>query len=160
VSGWEPPGGGPWSKRPRPKSAWPPAPSPQHQSPAWAWPLGIIAVGLLVVGFVVGNLTYRPSEVDIYDSTECGSTFLPRFVSTFSRGRCDAAMDAARYVTIGLCAAATLVATVGSVISNARGPGYETARRSLLVIAILACLFLCWTLVAWAMSELAAYEPS
>ena len=67
-----------------------------------------VAVGLLALAFVFGNLTYGLGE-----STECGSTFFPRFLSTYYRGPCDAGMAVARYITLGLCAAAAALATVG-----------------------------------------------
>jgi len=125
----------------------------------WAWLIGIIAVGFLLIALIVGSVSHRPVDAGIYASTDCGSALLPNFVSTYDRGGCDAAMAAARYLTIGLSAAATLLATVGALKSSARDPRSEAARRSFLAIEIAAALMFTWTLAAWGLSQLAAYEP-
>jgi hypothetical protein len=145
-----PPGVGPEDERSRPSS----------RAPRWAWLIGIVAVGLLVIAFIVGNLTYRPVGASIDVSTECGSTFLPRFVSTFSRTGCDTSMATARYLTIGLSAAATLIATRGAARSSTGGPPYAPERRSLRTIGIVAGIMLAWSLGAWGLASMAAYEPS
>jgi hypothetical protein len=153
-------------------------PESWRTAPGWAPLLVIVVAGLGIVAFAVGfvpvTYTHDPTpqictdnglschDVDGTDTIfiECGSVFLPDFVSTRAVGKCAGTLQARR-ITVGLLTAgAILLALLGAKKSGSVGRTHTRAWDAFLVGGVFAVFMVVWTLAAWAITTAGALDSS
>ena len=111
---------------------------------------------LLLACFVAGT----PARWSYESSTDCGSAFMPNFVSTHARSGCESTLAGARAVVLGCGLAAMFGAIAGVKRSGSVGRLHTRAWHACLVIGVGAAFFVAWTMLAWLAANALAYEPS
>jgi len=146
-------------------------------APKWAPLLIIACAALAVAAFVVGipPITHEDNptpevctddgfctDADGTDSTftECGSVFLTNSVSTFEVGGCEGALRARRLTELSLAAGAVLLAVFGARRSVSVWRMRTRAWEAFFAVGVFATFLFVWTLLAWLLEHLSAYEPS
>ena len=112
-----------------------------------------------MIAFGVGLPAYT-NWAESGGGTECGSVLMPNFVSTFSSGACEDTLMPPRIATLSLSAVAALGARVSAVKSRSVGRSHTAAWDASLVVGVFATFLFVWTVAAYLLANLGAYEPS
>ena len=153
--------------------AQPVLPESRPRGPTWAPLLEIIVAGLGVAAFAVGlpPITYDPRPMTCTDDgvctdvtgdglIECGSVFVPNFVTMSDRGECARALQARR-ITEGLVTAGViLLALLGAKKSRSVGHKHTRAWDAFLAGGVFAAFLAVGTLAAAVLAYLSAWEQS
>ncbi len=98
-----------------------------------------------------------------YDDTlsvDCGSVFLPNFVSTSTHGACEDELAAPRLAILAMAGAVIVLTRFAAANSGSVGRIHTRAWDASLVIGVFAAFVLVWSFFAWLVAAGGAYEPS